>query len=125
MAATASAVPEGVCAAAVTPFQRRVYDCLVRVPPGRVVTYGALARAIGCRAPQAVGQALKKNPFAPTVPCHRVVATAGRPGGFYGEISGATLERKFALLKAEGVRFGADGRLEDAESVLLADVPPA
>ena len=106
-------VPAGVDAtlwAKQTPFRRRVYTLLLSVPAGRVTTYGALARALGCGSSRAVGQALRHNPFAPLVPCHRVIAAAGRIGGFAGARRGPDIERKLALLRAEGVRFDARGR---------------
>ena len=106
-----------MAAAGVTPkvtlFQQRVYDALCEVPRGRVTTYGRLARRIGCGSPRAVGGALRSNPFAPRVPCHRVIAADGSPGGFQGRTGGAPLRRKLALLKDEGVTFGSDGRLCD------------
>lgn len=92
----------------VTPFQRRVYDETRRIPRGTVITYGELARRIGCGSAQAVGQALRRNPFAPEVPCHRVVAADGSLHGFYGERSGVALGRKRALLESEGVTFDGD-----------------
>ena len=56
-------------------FDRKVYEYCSRVPRGTVTTYKELAKAIGSpKAFRAVGSALRKNPFAPTVPCHRVVA---------------------------------------------------
>ena len=85
----------------ITPFQRRVYLELLNVPAGATITYGELARRIGCRSAQAVGQALKRNPFAPLVPCHRVVAADGSIGGYFGERDGEPVERKRALLMAE------------------------
>lgn len=87
----------------ITPFQQRVYLELLKIPPGETITYGELARRIGCRSAQAVGQALKRNPFAPEVPCHRVVAADGSLGGFNGRREGAALERKRRLLALEGV----------------------
>ena len=60
---------------AVTPFRQRVYDALCRVPRGRVTTYKLLGEAIGCASSRAIGQALRNNPFAPEVPCHRVIRT--------------------------------------------------
>lgn len=105
----------------VTPFRRRVYEALRTVPRGRVTTYGILARAVGCRSPRAVGQALRHNPFSPEVPCHRVVAADLGPGGFAGATAGAELARKLALLAAEGVRF-AGGRLAEPER--LHYIPP-
>ncbi len=97
----------------VTPFQRRVYEALLEVPPGCVTTYGALAARIGCASPRAVGQALGENPFAPAVPCHRVIAASLRIGGFSHQTTGAALARKRRLLLAEGVAFDAAGRLAD------------
>ena len=85
----------------ITPFQRRVYLELLNVPAGETITYGELARRVGCRSAQAVGQALKRNPFAPVVPCHRVVAADGSIGGYFGERAGEAVERKCALLMAE------------------------
>lgn len=88
----------------ITPFQRRVYLELLCVPPGSTITYGELARRVGCRSAQAVGQALKRNPFAPDVPCHRVVAADGSIGGYHGEQSGEMIELKQRLLKEEKTR---------------------
>ena len=85
----------------ITEFQRRVYLALLDVPRGETITYGELARRIGCRSAQAVGQALKRNPYAPEVPCHRVVASDGSIGGYYGERTGKMMERKRALLDTE------------------------
>ncbi len=96
-----------------TTFQERVYDAVRMVPHGRVTTYKRLGEAIGCGSSRAVGQALRRNPYAPDVPCHRVVSSDLRIGGFGGEHAGAEVERKRALLEAEGVVFGEDGRLGD------------
>lgn len=85
----------------ITDFQRRVYWALLDVPCGETISYGELARRIGCRSAQAVGQALKRNPFAPEVPCHRVVAADGSLGGYNGKREGEELERKRALLEQE------------------------
>lgn len=85
----------------ITPFQRRVYLALLDVPAGTTITYGELAKRIGCRSAQAIGQALRRNPFAPDVPCHRVVATDGSLGGYMGERAGEQIEYKRRLLEAE------------------------
>lgn len=85
----------------ITPFQRRVYLALLDVPAGTTITYGELARRIGCGSAQAVGQALKRNPFAPEVPCHRVVAADGSLGGYNGMREGEMIERKRKLLESE------------------------
>ncbi len=96
----------------VTPFQHRVYAAAKRIPRGKVTTYAALARSIRCGSARAVGQALRRNPFAPVVPCHRVIASDLTLGGFAGKTSGAAVARKKRLLAKEGVRF-AGGRLAD------------
>ncbi len=97
----------------VTEFQKRVYAAVSRIPKGRVATYKGIAVRIGCGSPRAVGQALKKNPFAPDVPCHRVIASDLAIGGFQGRQEGAAIRRKVALLAAEGVRFSG-GRLVES-----------
>ncbi|HNX05571.1 MAG TPA: MGMT family protein [Opitutales bacterium] len=105
---------------AVSPFRQRVYRALLRVPRGRVISYGVLARRIGCGSAQAVGQALRHNPFAPDVPCHRVVAADGSLHGFNGETEGPQPARKRRLLAAEGVRFNAAGRLVEPARLFRA-----
>ena len=102
---------------AITPFQQRVYDALRSIPRGRVTTYGVLAGHLGCRSAQAVGQALRRNPFAPEVPCHRVIAADLRIGGFSGAREGAQIARKLRLLASEGVRFDEQGKLADVRQV--------
>lgn len=86
---------------AVTDFQFRVYSELLNVPPGITISYKELGQRIGCRSAQAIGQALRRNPFAPVVPCHRVVRSDGSLGGYCGQTEGAELERKKALLEDE------------------------
>lgn len=85
----------------ITDFQRRVYIELLNVPRGETISYGELARRIGCGSAQAVGQALRRNPFAPDVPCHRVVAADGSLGGYMGERDGEQIEYKRRLLEVE------------------------
>jgi methylated-DNA-[protein]-cysteine S-methyltransferase len=100
-----------------SPFARRVYAALRKVPAGRVITYAALGRRIGCRSPRAIGQALRANPFAPQVPCHRVIASDLTPGGFNGETRGPQLARKLRLLATEGIVF-KNGRLADPKRAI-------
>ncbi|KAJ5510525.1 Winged helix-turn-helix transcription repressor DNA-binding [Penicillium expansum] len=66
-----------------TPYRRRVYRTLLSVPPGRWTTYSAMATYLGSSA-RAVGNAMRSNPFAPEVPCHRVLAADGSLGGYKG-----------------------------------------
>jgi len=101
----------------VSPFARRVYAALVKVPAGRVITYAALGRRIGCGSPRAIGQALRANPFAPQVPCHRVIAADLTPGGFQGKRQGNALTRKLSLLADEGVKF-YNNRLVETHRVI-------
>ncbi|MFZ4484070.1 MAG: MGMT family protein [Chthoniobacterales bacterium] len=96
----------------VSPFARRLYAALRKIPTGRVITYAALGRRIGCGSPRAVGQALRVNPFAPEVPCHRVIASDFSPGGFRGKTSGPALANKLGLLAKEGVIFRENRLLE-------------
>eukprot|EP00696_Hemimastix_kukwesjijk_P001184 gnl/Hemi2/11517_TR3975_c0_g2_i1.p2 gnl/Hemi2/11517_TR3975_c0_g2~~gnl/Hemi2/11517_TR3975_c0_g2_i1.p2 ORF type:complete len:133 (-),score=37.74 gnl/Hemi2/11517_TR3975_c0_g2_i1:70-447(-) len=89
-------------------FHRQVYEYCAKVPKGKVTTYKELAKAVGRpQAVRAVGSALRRNPFAPAVPCHRVVASDRSLGGFQGstQAGGCCLKRKLALLREEGVRF--------------------
>lgn len=88
-------------ASGITEFQRKVYLELLNVPCGETISYGELARRIGCKSAQAVGQALRRNPFAPDVPCHRVIASDGSIGGFGGDRDGEKIERKKRLLEME------------------------
>jgi methylated-DNA-[protein]-cysteine S-methyltransferase len=90
-------------------FNERCYELLRRVSKGRVTTYGEITRGLGCSAFRAVGNAMNKNPYAPEVACHRVVANEGKIGGF---TSGC--EHKIELLKIEGVEV-IDGRVVDFE----------
>ncbi|PHH77571.1 hypothetical protein CDD80_457 [Ophiocordyceps camponoti-rufipedis] len=97
-----------------TSFEKRVWTALCQIPRGCVTTYGLLSAHVGS-SPRAVGNALRRNPFAPDVPCHRVVATGMTLGGFKGrwprEGEGITLDEKRRLLKSEGVRFDDKGRV--------------
>ncbi|MFH1401033.1 MAG: MGMT family protein [Nanoarchaeota archaeon] len=92
-------------------FSQRCYDVLRKVPKGRVTTYAQIARALDTRAYRAVGQAMHRNPRAPSVPCHRVVASDGSLGGF---ASGP--EAKIRMLRMEGVQVEG-GRIVDFKKV--------
>ncbi len=88
-----------------SPFEQTVYDAVRLIPRGQVTTYQAVAAHIDCGSPRAVGQALRKNPFAPEVPCHRVIASDLTIGGFAGKTAGPQIKKKLALLASEGVVF--------------------
>lgn len=104
----------------ITIFQYKVYQAVLQIPSGRVVTYKELARFLNCNSPQAVGQALKKNPFAPAVPCHRVIASDLSAGGFQGYSSSIAKETKMTLLAREGVFF-TNGQLKDKNKLIGMD----
>ncbi len=90
-------------------FSERCYALLKTVPKGKVTTYQSLAHALGTQAYRAVGTALHHNPYAPNVPCHRVVNANGDLGGF---ASGP--KKKIALLRQEGVLVKG-GKIVDFE----------
>lgn len=94
--------------AALTQFQLICYKLLKRVPSGKVTTYKALAKAMGTKAYRAVGNAMKLNPFAPEVPCHRVVKSDGRVGNYSAE---GRIKRKIELLRNEGIKI-KEGKIE-------------
>jgi methylated-DNA-[protein]-cysteine S-methyltransferase len=86
------------------PLKEDVFLLVRKIPRGRVSTYKAMARALGRpRAYRAVGNALNLSPGMPKVPCHRVVRSDGRVGGFAGGS-----EKKIRLLKKEGVEVRND-----------------
>lgn len=94
-------------------FSDGVYELASKIPEGKVSTYKEIAEKLGSRAYRAVGNALNKNPYAPKVPCHRIVNSDGRIGGF------ATGSRdKIKLLEKEGVKV-KEGRIIDFEKVLF------
>ena len=99
-------------------FSERVWNLMKRIPCGRVTTYKELAKALNSKAYRAVGNACRKNPYAPRVPCHRVVKSDGAVGGFAGDIVGKSVKRKIALLKREGVHV-QNGRVVNFEKVLF------
>jgi methylated-DNA-[protein]-cysteine S-methyltransferase len=89
-----------ICVDDLAPFTSRVIACLRKVPYGRTVTYGELARRAGSpRASRAVGNAMASNDLPLIIPCHRVLATQGL-GGF-----GGGLRLKRDLLRLEGARI--------------------
>jgi O-6-methylguanine DNA methyltransferase len=98
---------------AATPFQRKVWAALRKIPFGRTVSYAELARRVGSpRAARAVGQAVGANPIPILIPCHRVIRSSGDLGGF-----SAGLPIKRWLLRHEKVSgtFFCEGGLEDSK----------
>ena len=87
-------------------FNQKVWAMCARVPAGQVTTYAEIARALGTKAYRAVGNALNRNPYAPAVPCHRVVGSDGSLTGFAGG-----LELKQQMLAREGVEC-AGGKVD-------------
>jgi methylated-DNA-[protein]-cysteine S-methyltransferase len=83
----------------------RIYDAARRLGWGETTTYGALARTLGdeWEIAREVGQAMAKNPVPLIIPCHRVLAAGGKPGGFSAPGGTAT---KLKMLAFEGVRVG-------------------
>ena len=86
-----------------TKFQLKVWAFLRKIPCGSVKTYSQVAKAIGKpHAVRAVANAIGKNPYAPKIPCHRVIRSDGLLGGYSGK--GGVKTKKF-LLKKEGIRL--------------------
>jgi methylated-DNA-[protein]-cysteine S-methyltransferase len=86
----------------VPPFHRRVYAVARSIAPGATLCYGDVAQRLGdAGAARAVGQALARNPIPIIVPCHRVLAAGGKPGGFSAR---GGIGTKFRLLELEGAR---------------------
>ena len=73
-----------------TPFRRRVWEALRRIPPGETRSYLDVAREVGCAAARAIGGANGANPIPILIPCHRVVAADGSLGGYSGAEGQAT-----------------------------------
>ena len=79
-----------------TPFQRKVWEALLNIPYGQTVTYGELAKRLGCKSAQAVGGAVGRNPISILIPCHRVIGAGGSLTGYAGGV-----DKKEALLNLE------------------------
>ena len=96
-------------------FNQKVWAVCACVPKGKVTTYAAIAKKLGTQAYRAVGNALNKNPYAPKVPCHRVVGSDGNLTGF-----AAGLDKKKRLLQSEGVQFKS-GKVDLKSSTIDLD----
>jgi len=86
-----------------TAFQILVWKEIAKIPYGETKTYKELAIAIGKpKSARAVANACGKNPYAPTIPCHRVIRSDGKLGGYSGK---GGINTKIKLLKQEGINF--------------------
>ena len=84
-----------------TKFQIKVWNYLKKIPKGKVKTYKQVAKAIGMpKAARAVANACGKNPYAPKIPCHRVIRSDGALGGYSGR---GGIKQKLKLLRSEKV----------------------
>ena len=84
-----------------TPFQLKIWKYLIKIPKGSVKTYSQVAKAIGKpKAVRAVANAISKNPYPPSIPCHRVIRSNGGLGGYSG--SGG-IKQKLKLLRSEKI----------------------
>ena len=92
-------------------LDKRIYKKLLEVPKGKITTYGELAKAVGLKNGQrAVGKIMNKNPYPVIIPCHRVVKSDGKVGGYaYGE------EIKSDMLTREGIII-KNGKILDLEN---------
>jgi len=84
-------------------FNQKIWAVCSRIPAGKVATYADLAAAVGSNGYRAVGNAMNKNPYAPRVPCHRVVGSNGSLTGY-----AAGLAKKKKMLLEEGVKFAGE-----------------
>jgi methylated-DNA-[protein]-cysteine S-methyltransferase len=93
-------------------LEHRVYEKLLKVPKGKVTTYSELAKAVGLKNGQrAIGRIMSKNPFPVIVPCHRVILSNGKIGGYaWGE------NVKTNMLSREGIKI-KNGKILDNDTV--------
>src|SRR3989338_9084817 len=83
-------------------FNQKVWELTKKIPKGKVTTYKAIAHKLGTKAYRAVGNALKNNPHAPKVPCHRVINSDGKIGGYKGIKNS---KEKIRLLREEKIEI--------------------
>ncbi len=94
-------------------LDKKIYKKLLEVPEGKITTYGELAKAVGfTNGQRAIGRIMNKNPYPVIIPCHRVVKSDGKVGGYaYGK------EIKIKILKKEGIKI-KDGKILDLENTI-------
>ena len=87
----------------------KIYDLIKKVPPGKVTTYGELAKSIGkFKSSRVIGKILNKNPFPINTPCHRVVLSNGKIGGYY---YGTEIKKR--ILEKEGLKISEGGKIHN------------
>lgn len=91
-------------------FNQKVWAITARIPRGKVATYADVASALESKGYRAVGNALNRNPYAPQVPCHRVVGSDGSLTGF-----ASGLAKKRAMLQREGIAIARNGKVNLSE----------
>ncbi|MBN1502857.1 MGMT family protein [Candidatus Woesearchaeota archaeon] len=99
-------------------FQESVYSIAQKIPAGRVSTYKEIARGVHCCSPRAIGQALKRNPYPIKVPCHRVICSNGKVGGYKGRTTRAAKNEKLRLLRREGILI-VNGNIQNLSEILF------
>ncbi|MFX0134406.1 MAG: MGMT family protein [Candidatus Hodarchaeota archaeon] len=99
-----------------TEFQKKVLKITQKIPKGKVATYGLIAQVIGNRSYRAVGNALNRNPYPITIPCHRVIRSDGKTGGF-----ARGTEYKEKLLRNENVEINK-GRINLDKYLVSKDI---
>lgn len=94
-------------------LEQKIFKKLLQVPKGQITTYGELSKSVGLKNGQrVVGRIMNKNPYPVIIPCHRVVKSDGKVGGYaYGE------EIKISMLKKEGIKI-KDGKILDWENTI-------
>jgi len=95
-------------------LEQKVYKKLLNVPKGQITTYGDLAKAVGLKNGQRlIGKIMNKNPYPVLIPCHRVVMSTGKIGGYaYGE------HVKIKMLSDEGIEI-TNGMIESFDKKLF------
>ncbi len=94
-------------------LEEKIYKKLLKVPKGQITTYGDLAKAVGLKNGQrAVGRIMNKNPYPVIIPCHRVVMSTGKIGGYvYGK------DVKTKMLNDEGIKI-QNGKIVELKNIL-------
>ena len=94
-------------------IRQKIFKKLLEVPQGQITTYGELAKAVGLKNGQrSVGKIMNKNPYPVIIPCHRVVMSTGKVGGYaYGE------RVKIKMLNDEGIKI-KNGKIVDLENII-------